>query len=394
MKRLATSCGPTSNGTGRVSAKTLAELEARNVGKAISSVKAELAVAVDHYRFFASAIASIAGRSNPVGGSLLFYSLKDPVGVIEGFARYVADGLLPNNFPDHSGEIPGYNTVDATLWYIVAIHAHVELWRIQLKVRPDAQVLQRLPGRLDLAQHGRRVTLFERERFPRFHIGESLIPETYWVFKRLNMLDKMKKSAFVKKYSVQFVNASGKLSAPFYFWDNKPHECSQTWQVVRSEFDQMLLDNAREHYGHDLHSVDDLDGFLVYQGKLLPGGEVRVPGTPQAGDRFVEAATAETAQRPVAGNGDFRAVDPQVVEHLLAGGAQGVPGAGTGGGGDQEHRGQDLLQPSRQGLLLQAENAGDLRELEQGSRPRSDLRRASRLRSRPGKGRGAPGPRG
>src|SRR5919112_293925 len=98
-----------------------------------------------------------------------------------------------------------------------------------------------------LAQRGVRVGLFERERFPRFHIGESLIPETYWVLKRLNMLDKMQRSHFVKKYSVQFVNASGKQSAPFYFWDNKPHECSQTWQVVRSEFDQMLLDNARQH---------------------------------------------------------------------------------------------------------------------------------------------------
>src|SRR5262245_52642414 len=98
-----------------------------------------------------------------------------------------------------------------------------------------------------LAQHGYRVELFERERFPRFHIGESLIPETYWVLKRLDMLPKMQRSHFVKKYSVQFVNASGKLSAPFYFWDNKPHECSQTWQVVRSEFDQMMLENAREH---------------------------------------------------------------------------------------------------------------------------------------------------
>ena len=67
------------------------------------------------------------------------------------------------------------------------------------------------------------------------------------MLKRLNMLPKMQRSHFVKKYSVQFVNASGKLSAPFYFWDNKPHECSQTWQVVRSEFDQMMLDNAREH---------------------------------------------------------------------------------------------------------------------------------------------------
>ena len=98
-----------------------------------------------------------------------------------------------------------------------------------------------------IAQAGRHVGLFERERFPRFHIGESLIPETYWVLKRLNMLEKMQRSHFVKKYSVQFVNASGKLSAPFYFYDNKPHECSQTWQVVRSEFDQMLLENSREH---------------------------------------------------------------------------------------------------------------------------------------------------
>src|SRR5258705_2110315 len=98
-----------------------------------------------------------------------------------------------------------------------------------------------------LAQQGVEVELFERERFPRFHIGESLIPETYWVLKRLNMLRKLQASHFVKKYSVQFVNASGKLSAPFYFWDNRPHECSQTWQVARSEFDQMMLNNAREH---------------------------------------------------------------------------------------------------------------------------------------------------
>ena len=98
-----------------------------------------------------------------------------------------------------------------------------------------------------LAQQGVSVELFERERFPRFHIGESLIPETYWVLKRLNMLPKMQRSHFVKKYSVQFVNANGRLSAPFYFWDNKPHECSQTWQVARSEFDQMMLENAREH---------------------------------------------------------------------------------------------------------------------------------------------------
>jgi flavin-dependent dehydrogenase len=105
-----------------------------------------------------------------------------------------------------------------------------------------------------LAQHGLKVKLFERERFPRFHIGESLIPETYWVLKRLNMLDKMKKSHFVKKFSVQFVNANGKLSAPFYFHDNKPHECSQTWQVSRGEFDLMMLRNAAE-YGVEVNEA-------------------------------------------------------------------------------------------------------------------------------------------
>jgi acyl-CoA reductase-like NAD-dependent aldehyde dehydrogenase len=61
--------------------KELAELESRNVGKAISSVKAEVGGAVENFRFFASVIGSIGGRSNPVGGSLLTYSLKEPVGV-------------------------------------------------------------------------------------------------------------------------------------------------------------------------------------------------------------------------------------------------------------------------------------------------------------------------
>jgi acyl-CoA reductase-like NAD-dependent aldehyde dehydrogenase len=71
--------------------KELAELEVRNVGKAISSVKAELNQAVENFRFYASAIASIAGRANPLGGSLLFYSLKEPVGV--------AGQIVPWNYP-------------------------------------------------------------------------------------------------------------------------------------------------------------------------------------------------------------------------------------------------------------------------------------------------------
>jgi len=98
-----------------------------------------------------------------------------------------------------------------------------------------------------LAQQGHKVRLFEREHFPRFHIGESLIPCTYFVLERLNMLPKMKASHFVKKYSVQFITDKGRLSEPFYFIEHKPHESSQTWQVLRSEFDEMMLRNAQEH---------------------------------------------------------------------------------------------------------------------------------------------------
>ncbi len=98
-----------------------------------------------------------------------------------------------------------------------------------------------------LAQAGHSVRLYEREKFPRFHIGESFMPDTYWAFRRLGILDQMKASHFTPKYSVQFVTDTGKESQPFYFFENNPHEATQTWQVVRSEFDHLLLNNARSH---------------------------------------------------------------------------------------------------------------------------------------------------
>ncbi|MCA9095807.1 MAG: tryptophan 7-halogenase, partial [Planctomycetaceae bacterium] len=120
-----------------------------------------------------------------------------------------------------------------------------------------------------IAQHGYKVKLFERERFPRFHIGESLIPETYWVLERLKMLPKMKQSCFVKKYSVQFVNQRGMLSEPFYFDDHKPQDSSQTWQILRSEFDQMLLDNAREQGVHAEEGIRVLE--VLFEGERAVG---------------------------------------------------------------------------------------------------------------------------
>jgi flavin-dependent dehydrogenase len=96
------------------------------------------------------------------------------------------------------------------------------------------------------AKAGLSTLLVEREKMPRFHVGESLMPECYWTFERLGVLDKLNSSEFVKKYSVQFVNGSGKESAPFFFDQHDQRECSQTWQVERADFDQLLFDHAAD----------------------------------------------------------------------------------------------------------------------------------------------------
>jgi flavin-dependent dehydrogenase len=166
-----------------------------------------------------------------------------------------------------------------------------------------------------IAQRGYRVQLFERENFPRFHIGESLIPETYWVLKRLKMLPKMQASAFVKKYSVQFVNSKGKLSEPFYFMDHKPHECSQTWQVLRSEFDQMMLDNAREHGVEVRQGARVLD--VLFEGDRATGVRVDLgDGKPQEirADVVIDASGQSSM---IASRFKLRQMDPQLKKAAL-----------------------------------------------------------------------------
>ena len=71
-----------------------------------------------------------------------------------------------------------------------------------------------------LAEKGHRVILLEKEKFPRYHVGESLMPFCYFTLKRLGVLEEMEKQAFVKKHSVQFVSKDGKISDPFYFFQH------------------------------------------------------------------------------------------------------------------------------------------------------------------------------
>jgi flavin-dependent dehydrogenase len=99
-----------------------------------------------------------------------------------------------------------------------------------------------------LAEYGHRVLILEREKFPRYHVGESLIPFTFGPLERLGLVERMKASHFQKKYSVMFVQPDGKRSQPFYFHTRYDiNTVAQTWQVLRSEFDEMLLRHAAEH---------------------------------------------------------------------------------------------------------------------------------------------------
>ncbi|HSR51895.1 MAG TPA: NAD(P)/FAD-dependent oxidoreductase [Acidobacteriota bacterium] len=130
------------------------------------------------------------------------------------------------------------------------------------------------------AEKGHSTLLLERDPQPRFKIGESLMPGTYDTFDRLGVLDQLKDSRFQRKYSVQFVSRQGKTSSPFYFRENEDHERSDTWQVLRSEFDQMMLDNAAEKGAEVQRGVKVLD-VLFEDGKAvgvqakMADGEIR-----------------------------------------------------------------------------------------------------------------------
>jgi len=126
-----------------------------------------------------------------------------------------------------------------------------------------------------LAEYGHKVLVLEREKFPRYHIGESLIPFTFGPLERLGLIPKMRKSHFVKKYSVSFVQPDGKRSQPFYFFNRYDRETiAQSWQVLRSEFDQMLAEHARER-GAEVREETTVTQLLKNDSGRVIGVEVK-----------------------------------------------------------------------------------------------------------------------
>jgi flavin-dependent dehydrogenase len=102
-----------------------------------------------------------------------------------------------------------------------------------------------------LAAAGLRVGLFEREVFPRFHIGESLLPATMLLLEQIGVREAVEAAAFQTKYGACFVDGKTGAEQTFYFLPDRPWP-AYTYQVPRAEFDTILLEHARKR-GVEVH---------------------------------------------------------------------------------------------------------------------------------------------
>src|SRR4051812_17887808 len=97
-----------------------------------------------------------------------------------------------------------------------------------------------------LAKAGRRVIVFEREKFPRFHIGESLLPASMRTFDRLGVQEKLRAN-FIEKFGGEMSSSCSEEAVRFYFEDGYGSQVDRSYQVTRADFDKVLLDHAAEN---------------------------------------------------------------------------------------------------------------------------------------------------
>ena len=119
-----------------------------------------------------------------------------------------------------------------------------------------------------LALNDHRCLVLESAKSPRYHVGESLNPHTYGTLDRMGLLPKLLAAEFPDKYSVQFVSRMGKGSTPFYFSERIPSDGAGTWQVQRSEFDDMILNHAHDH-GVEVQEGTHVDEVLFADGRTV-----------------------------------------------------------------------------------------------------------------------------
>ncbi|HEU0209479.1 MAG TPA: NAD(P)/FAD-dependent oxidoreductase [Candidatus Udaeobacter sp.] len=153
-----------------------------------------------------------------------------------------------------------------------------------------------------LARAGRHVILFERERFPRFHIGESLLPFSMNAFTRLGIQEKFLRAGFMKKYGGEIMGACSETGTRFYFKDGYRSQTDHAYQVTRADFDKVLLDHAAES-GAQVHEQ------TVVSNVMFAGDEVTLSYKRiQSDNTALASSVREGSQRdPPATRGEIRA---------------------------------------------------------------------------------------
>jgi flavin-dependent dehydrogenase len=134
-----------------------------------------------------------------------------------------------------------------------------------------------------LAQGGRRILLLEKEQFPRFHIGESLLPCSMPLIEQLGAMPRLKAAGFLPKYAAEFVTADGSLKRRYAFREGIIPGAPSAYEVDRSEFDELLLDNAVER------GVEVRQGAQVIRFDLDKDDGVEVVARSEGGESAYQA---------------------------------------------------------------------------------------------------------
>jgi flavin-dependent dehydrogenase len=147
-----------------------------------------------------------------------------------------------------------------------------------------------------LSDFGMRVIQFESARFPRYHIGESLLSGTADLLKRIGVLDQLEEKGFIKKFGVEWVWGDQREPWVVYFKDALAMPYDFGYQVERADFDQLLLDNARAH------------GVEVREQHRVTDFELRPDGTAQVSYRSEDGTAGQVTARwlvDASGQGGF-----------------------------------------------------------------------------------------
>ncbi|PYJ44148.1 MAG: NAD(P)/FAD-dependent oxidoreductase [Verrucomicrobia bacterium] len=150
-----------------------------------------------------------------------------------------------------------------------------------------------------LARADRRVIVFEREKFPRFHIGESLLPFSMKAFTRLGLHEKFLRAGFMKKFGGEIIGACSDTGTKFYFKDGYRSQTDHAYQVTRGDFDKVLLDHAAE-CGAEVHEETSVERIEFKANEVTLFWKTRCPdevGSARCADRTSQRDVPTTEGR-------------------------------------------------------------------------------------------------